>query len=356
MTSRTHPSTRQATGSLKRSARLTAIVLLASAQASFAGFIGPNAGSVAGITYNVDTVAAPGAGAVYGANNDLQNISGLPGAGAYGNLTPAGNVNVSNFGGGIAAPAAPLGTLSAFQAGGGAFNGSTFGGMLGGDATLSARTTGFGSGAGVFWSSPTFVGDAGPDGKASVALSRGDAIFSDPTGDVAKVPGLTLAVSGTLGAGAFEAASIAGTFTIRDSTNTIVGVPFMASIAVVTDGPGAKPDFITSTSTVGGVLLSGSSGLSTSSFYAFGSLLLPAVAIPAGGSIELNGTLSFVDDPDSTLFLDLLPNTLQLPDINGGAFAVPEPASIVMMGLGTLATLVWCGRRRKTTMVRQDQA
>jgi hypothetical protein len=318
-------------------------VLLVSTRATFAGFIGPNAGSVAGITYNVDTVSPGGAGAVYGANNDLQNISGLPGAGAYGNLTPAGNVNVSNFGGGIAAPAAPLGTFSAFQAGGGAFNGSTFGGSLGGDATLNAHTTGFGSGAGVFWTNPTFLGDAGPDGKASVGLSRGDATFTNPTGDAAKVPGLTLAVTGTLGPGAFEAASVAGTFTIRDSTNVIVGVPFTASIAVVTNGPGPNPNIITSTSTVGGVLSSGSSGLSTSNFHAFGSLLLPAVAIPAGGSIELNGTLSFVIDPDSTLSLDLFPTTLQLPDLDLGASAVPEPASIVMMGLGTLATLVAAG-------------
>jgi hypothetical protein len=348
MTSGTHPSTRQATVSLKRSARLTAIVLLASTQASFAGFIGPTTGSVAGITYNVDTVAAGGGAApAYGANNDLENISKLPGAGAYGDLSPGPNVLVSNFGGGIAAPVAPLGTFSAFQAAVGPVNGSTFGDTIGGDASLRANTTGFGSGAGVFWFSPTFLADTGVDGKASVALARGDARFTDPTGDV-KVPGLSLAISGTLGApGAFAAASVAGTFTIRDAGNAIVGAPFTASIAVVTDGSGAKPDFITSTSSVGGVLLSGSSGLSTSSFYAFGSLLLPAVVIPVGGSIELDGTLSFVTDPDATLQIDLLPPTLQLPDINGGAFAVPEPASMVMMGLGMLATLVCCRRRRK---------
>jgi hypothetical protein len=357
MTSGTKPSTGQTPSSWKYSARLTAIVfvLLATSRATFAAFVGPNAGSVGGITYNVDTVAAGnGVDPLYGANNDLENISRLPGAGAYGNLFPGPNVLVSNFGGGIAAPVAPLGTLSAFQAGGGAFNGSTFGDTIGGSATVNAKTTGFGSGAGVFWTNPTFLGDAGADGKASVALARGDAIFSDPNGDAAKVPGLALAVSGTLGgqgaAGAFVAASVAGTFTIKNMGGGVVN-SFMASIAVVTDGPGAKADIITATSSVpGGVFTPGSSGLGTNSFLAFGSLLLPAVAIPAGGSLELDGTLSFVADPDVTMSLDLFPNTLQLPDIGFEGFAVPEPASIVMMSLGTLATLACCWRCRKTMM------
>jgi hypothetical protein len=355
---RTDLVNRQTRCSGKRFAHLAAIVLLASTRATFAGFIGPGVGSVGGITYNVDTVAAGnGVDPAYGANNDLENISALPGAGAYGNLFPGPNVMVSSFGGGIAAPVAPLGSLSAFQAPVAPVNGSSFGDTIGGDASLSAHTTGFGSGAGVFWISPTFLGDTGVDGKASVALVRGDAKFTDPTGDAAKTPGLALALSGTLGAaGAFAAASVAGTFTIRDSGGMLVGAPFSASIAVLTDGAGAKPDIITSTSTVGGVLLSGSSGLSTSSFYAFGSLLLPPVAIPAGGSLELNGTLSFVTDPDATLTLDLLPNSLQLPDLVLNASAVPEPASIVLMGLGILATLVGCRRRGKATTAQTDAA
>src|SRR4051812_37727365 len=110
MSSGTNPSTGRSRGSVPRFALLTTIVLMSAARTAPGAFVGPVAGSVAGVTYQVSSVIGPG-GPVYGANNELLNINGLPGAGAYPSIG-APVTPVSTFGGGIAAPAAPLGALS----------------------------------------------------------------------------------------------------------------------------------------------------------------------------------------------------------------------------------------------------
>ncbi len=60
MTTSNIRSAERSRSSWMRLAALTTLVLLGSTRATFAGFISPNAGSVAGITYAVDNVNAAG--------------------------------------------------------------------------------------------------------------------------------------------------------------------------------------------------------------------------------------------------------------------------------------------------------
>jgi len=329
---------------------MTTIVLLASTQAAFAGFAGPTAGSVAGITYAVENVNAAG-GPVYDpVTGELVNIGGLPGGAGYGSLG-APVAPVSTFGGGVAAPAAPLTPLG-FGAAQPAVPAVNFGDALGGSAMLAATTFNGGSGAAVYWRNPTYIWDTGVDGRASVNFSRGIANFTDTTADV-KVPGVGLAITGTLGgqgpAGAFVAATLDGRFSIFNAAGTLIN-SFSTSVAIVSDGPGARGDFVTATPSVAGsTLFSNFIFPSANTFFAWGVDLLPAVAIPAGGSVRLDGTLSLVADPDVNLALDILPADAPMPDFGLIGSAVPEPTSIVMMGLGILATISVVGtaaRRR----------
>jgi hypothetical protein len=122
---------------------------------------------------------------------------------------------------------------------------------------------------------------------------------------------------------------------------------FSTSVDIVSDGPGPRGDFVTATPSVpGSTLFSSFITPGANTFFAYGVDLLPAVAIPVGGSVTLDGTLSFVADPDVTLTLDVIPAGVPLPDF-GAIAQVPEPASVVMLGMGTLATLGVCWYRRK---------
>lgn len=252
---------------------------------------------------------------------------------------------VSSPGGGIGAPAAPIGSFGAFQP---AVPALGFGNTIGGEANLGASTFAGGAGAGIFWTGPTFVADTGPNLRASDNFSRGIASFTDIGGDAGKIPGVGLAISGTLGnqgpTGAFVAASLFGDFKIFNAAGALVNT-FSTSVAIVSDGPGARNDFITKTPSVAGdTFFSGSAGLGTNSFFAFGVDLLPAVAIPAGGLVELDGTLSLVADPDVTLQLDVIPEGVPLPDF-GMIASAPEPGSLGLLA-GALAMLGVVWRRR----------
>ena len=187
MTSKTNPSTGQSRFLLKRLGAVTTILLLASTPSTFAGFIGPNAGSVAGITYAVENVN-PAGGAVYNAaTGQLVNIGGLTGGAGYGSLG-APVTPVSTFGGGVAAPAAAL-TPAGFGAFQPAVPGLNFGDTIGGSANLAATTFGGGSGAAVYWSNPTFIADNGVDGRASVNFCAGSRTSRTPR-PTSKFPGL----------------------------------------------------------------------------------------------------------------------------------------------------------------------
>jgi len=357
MISRMDPSTWRSRFSLKRCAAMAMIVLLASTQAAFAGFVGPNAGSVAGITYEVENVN-PAGGPIYNpGTGELVNIGGLPGGAGYGSLgAPVTPVNT--FGGGVAAPAAPL-TPFGFGAAPPAVPAKDFGDTIGGSANLAATTFHGGSGAGIFWSNPTFIADTGVDGRASVNFSRGVANFSDPTGDAMKTPGVALAVTGTLGgqgpAGAFVAATLDGRFSIFNAAGALVNA-FSTSVAIVSDGPGPRGDFVTATPSVpGSHLYSNFITPGANTFFAYGVDLLPTVSIPVGGRVTLDGTLSLVADPDVTLTLSVVPTGVPMPDFGQIASTIPEPASLVMMGMGTMATLGVCWHRRKATRAHVDR-
>lgn len=326
----------------------TAAVLQSAApRPASALFIGPNPGSVGGISFRVETVNAPG-GAIFGPSGELVNIAGLPGAGAgYGSLG-APIPFQADVAGGIGAPAAPLGAVGAFQPPVPAVG---FGDTFGGAANLLATTFSGGNGAGIFWPAPNFIWDDGADGQASIAFSRGIANFGN-TADVNPIAGVGLAVSGTLGgqgpAGAFVAASLFGDFTIFNA----LGAPidsFSMAIAIVSDGPGPRNDFIDGLSTKAGSLhFEDSLGLGTNSFFAWGVELVPAGLIPAGGSVTLDGTLSLVADPPFSIQIDILPLNAPRPDF-GAVAAVPEPDSVAIAGLAMLALLIVARLRRLAT-------
>jgi hypothetical protein len=357
MTTRANPSPRRSRLSLGRIAVMTALVPLAASQGAFAGFIGPQAGSVAGITYAVENVN-PAGGAVYDpVTGQLVNIGGLPGGAGYGSLG-APVTPVSTFGGGVAAPAAAL-TPAGFGGTQPAVPGKDFGDTIGGSARLAASTFGGGGGAGVFWLNPTYIADKGADGRASVNFSQGIANFKDTTADV-KVPGVGLAIIGTLGgqgpAGAFVAATLDGRFSVFNAAGGLIN-SFSTSVAIVSDGPGPRGDFVTATPSVGGsTLFSNFITPGSNTFYAWGVDILPAVAIPAGGSVRLDGTLSLVADPDVlNLSLAAIPTGINTGDLTFNA-SIPEPTSIVMMVLGIAATLGAGSLCRKATTARADRA
>ena len=128
-------------------------------------------------------------------------------------------------------------------------------------------------------------------------------------------------------------------------------------MAIVSDGPGPRGDFVTFTPSVaGGEGFSNFITPGNNTFFAFGVDILPAVAIPAGGSVTLDGTLSLVADPDVTLALAQIPTGDPMPDFGLIASSIPEPASIVMMGLGILATLGVSWHYRKATEARPVRA
>jgi hypothetical protein len=320
--------------SVHRSALLCAAVLWGVAPAARAGFVGPGAGRGAGIDFSVANVNAA-AGPLFGANGELVNIGAIgPAAAGYGSLG-APITPIASAGGGIAGHVGPIGGAgqSLFVAPNPALG---FGGNTGGQANLFATTTNGGGGAGVFWTAPTFIADSGPDGRASVGDSRGVATFFDANGDAGKVPGVALAIHGTLGgqgpAGAFVAASLLGTFTITP----LVGAPTVVStsVVIVSDGTGPRNDFVIATS------FAGFTGAGADSFSAYGVSLLPPVDIPAGATVTLDGTLSFVADPPASFTFDIVPLTVPLPDL--GVFGPespqsPEPSAALLLGIGVVA-------------------
>jgi hypothetical protein len=169
-----------------------------------------------------------------------------------------------------------------------------------------------------------------------------------------------LAVTGTLGgqgpAGAFVAATLDGRFSIFNAAGGLVN-SFSTSVAIVSDGPGPRGDFVAFTPSVGGgTEFSNFITPGANTFFAYGVDLLPAVAIPVGGSVTLDGTLSLVADQEVSLSLGAVPAGVPLPDF-GVIAQIPEPASVVMLGMGTLATLgVAWQRRRRATRARPDRA
>jgi hypothetical protein len=132
---------------------------------------------------------------------------------------------------------------------------------------------------------------------------------------------------------------------------------FSTSVAIVSDGPGPRGDFVTATPSVGGsTLFSNFITPGSNTFYAWGVDILPAVAIPAGGSVRLDGTLSLVADPDVlNLSLAAIPTGINTGDLTFNA-SIPEPTSIVMMVLGIAATLGAGSLCRKATTARADRA
>ena len=339
----TNPSTRRSLPLGKRIAPVSMILLLVVTRTSSGGTLtGPNAPgttSVAGIsnyTASVDPESTNPGAPVFDRAGELTNIGALPGAAGYGILGATSSFPVSSFGGGTAAPAAPLGFSSASQPPVPTPLGP-FGDTIGSASTLTASTFAAGQGAGIFWLPPTFVADSGPipigtAGRASVVTSQGIASFTETAGAAVKTPGVGLAISGTLGgqgpAGAFVAASLVGTFSIFNPSGVLVAPPVSTSVIIVSDGPGSRDDFVTTFSPTGNTPTSFVSSFITpgaNSFVAYGVSLLPSLTIPSGDTVQIAGTLTLVADPDVTLSLDILPLSLQLPDLGAFGQRYPNP-------------------------------
>jgi hypothetical protein len=128
-------------------------------------------------------------------------------------------------------------------------------------------------------------------------------------------------------------------------------------VIIVSDGPGSRSDFVTTFSPTGNAPTSFVSNFITpgaDSFVAYGVSLLPSLNIPSGDTAQIAGTLSLVADGDVTLQFSVLPMGLQLPDL-GAMSTVPEPSSVVMLGIGILGIYAFVWRRKASTPVAAKQ-
>jgi hypothetical protein len=347
---------------VKRLAAVLALIVLFSSRDAFGGvFTGPNAGSVAGISaFTVTVDPANGAIPVFGPSGQLFNIGVLPLGAGYGTIGQTGSTLVGSAGGGFATPAAPLGSLSFTQAPVAVTPQGPFGDSIGGAASLRASTFAAGQGAGILWFAPSFIGDSGPgatgtSARGSVMVSHGIANFTDVGGDANKVPGVAMAITGTLGGqgplGAFVAASLVATFTVFNAAGAQVAPATSTSVIIVSDGTGPRADFVTSFSPTGdantltgAILFPGADN-----FYAWGVSRLAAPIIPDGGSVTIDATLTMVADPQASIVIDLLPPGTLLPDfgpIVSADASTPEPSSVILLGMGSLLVIGYVRRKR----------
>lgn len=342
----------------------------------------------AGITFGVQTVnTASPTGALFDPTTGaLTNIAALQSAGnntsfvvangstskptsGYGSLGASGSGFPVNVDGGISAPS---GVLTSSQISASHAPGSGFGGLTGGSSSLytalspgAVPSASAGTGASNFYLAPSAVADTGPSANtASEVFSRAISTYQVNALPAVKVPGVVLAVSGSLGSqgpsGAFVAASLQTTFSFFTSLGA--SIPTLptetASILIVSNGTGSRSNFVAAESSnssfgpFGAVYVNtGSGGAAADSFYAAGIIDLPSVTLAIGDYVKIDSTLSLVADPDATVMLDAFPTSLinLTPDLAAEAFTVPEPSSYVIFATGTLGVLgaLWRGRRSR---------
>lgn len=257
------------------------------------------------ISFSVKPAGGPSAAPAFGGNGELLSPgSGYPLLGAA--MAPVQTFGPAAIASGLTGVANPaLIDAGAFGAG---------------STTLQALGAPWGGA--IVWNS-AFVMDLAANGLVSANDSQGTAtLINLGPGAFVGTGGGFLAVSGSVGlSGGYVAASLTG---------TIGGIP-ITPIVVASDGSGPLKDFV-SAGTAKSFIPTG-----PNSFFAWGVSIIPAAFnIPLGGNVLLQGTLSLIADPDSSIELGVLPPSAPRPDF-GTAGNVPVPGTLLLLASGLVA-------------------
>jgi hypothetical protein len=206
---------------------------------------------------------------------------------------------------------------------------------------------------GIFWTNLTNVSDAIPQGKAeaSVSFSTAHAVFLNNSGGMIPItsPGAILRASALLGGtgGSYVAAYLTTTITVTNTTNQVVST-FTGSILAAADNAGN----IINRAGVGN-----GSGITVNfdgtNFGVSGTSLAAGMQVQNNFTVTIDAALTLISDPmsfisivnfDTPGFAGIVPDL----GVNVGGFnAIPEPSTIVMLGLGLATAGAWRVRARR---------
>jgi hypothetical protein len=205
---------------------------------------------------------------------------------------------------------------------------------------------------GIFWNSLTTLSDNIPAGQniASVSFTSTKAVFANNGASITlNSPGSILSARGIVGGtgGSYVAAGLVDVFIVRNQGGDIVSSTVGTVVAAASaDG---------NTVNLSGVGNGSSTGISYTNnrLSITGTNIAAPITVGNGQTIEVDAFLTLIADPMSTISIvdDLAPGFSGIiPDFgaySGGPFAiVPEPSTIVMLGLGLASVGAWRVRAR----------
>jgi hypothetical protein len=221
--------------------------------------------------------------------------------------------------------------------------------LVGGNGASSAQ-------GGIYWLNDTTLADnlKGKTNLASVSVSIATASFTN-TGSTSvniKNPGALLSVSGTLGdtdSSSYVAAGLTSSFTLSGGGVT-ASMTNLGNIVLAANASG-------SISSNGGTTGSFAADFNSGTLLATASSTVgsPITLLP-GETIDFTATLTLISDPDSfisitTQMASQFPtDPSDTPDFGifaGGAPSIiPEPSTIVLLGVGLASAGLWARRTR----------